>query len=238
MSDQSKTERLLAAVGEQEIVLIAVAEETRYATDADGDYRRLHAEMRDLLTDTGVKCFCPWSSVHQWYGLARSLGDPGWREHLRQLVAPFRAHLAAPAEAPKYRLRRYVRAPGDVPLAKWQASLTEAKQVLLDRSLVSELAHEGPAVCSDPRKGKPIKRSGKKVFEYKIQANATTVGYPKAAISLRVFFCMSADGVIVLLHGYDKGASPGDKRQKAEIDEAFRRLDLYRAQEVALAASK
>ncbi|MDQ3690435.1 MAG: hypothetical protein M3406_10450 [Chloroflexota bacterium] len=150
-----------------------------------GDYRRLHAEMGGLFTDIGVKCFCAWSSVHQWYGLARSLGDPGWREHLAKLVAPFRAHLSAPLpEAPKYRLRRYVRNPGDVPFAKWQASLAEAKQVLLDRSLVSELGHEGPAVCSDSRKGRPIKRSGKKVFEYKLQANATTVGLPKEAITL------------------------------------------------------
>ena len=239
MKEQSKTERLLAAAAEQEIILIAVAEESRYATDADGDYRRLHAEMRSLLTGTGVGCFCPWSSVHQWYGLARSLGDPGWREHLTQLVAPFQAYLSAPLpEAPKYRLRRYVRTPGDVPFATWQVGLDEAKQVLLDRSLIGELAHQGPAVCSDYRKGKPIKRSGKKVFEYKIQANATTVGYPKEAISLRVFFCMGADGAVVLLHGYDKGASPSDKRQKIEIDEAFRRLDHYRAQEDAFAASQ
>jgi hypothetical protein len=43
-------------------------------------------------------------------------------------------------------------------------------------------------------------------------------------ILLRVFFHAHGDRVILLLHGYDKGADPAPRRQQREIAEARRGL--------------
>ena len=48
-------------------------------------------------------------------------------------------------------------------------------------------------------------------------------------VLLRVFFHAHGDRVVLLLHGYDKGADPSARRQQREIAEARRRLRAFRA---------
>lgn len=47
-------------------------------------------------------------------------------------------------------------------------------------------------------------------------------------VLLRVFFHAHGDRVVLLLHGYDKGADPSTRRQQREIAEARRRLRAFR----------
>jgi phage-related protein len=47
---------------------------------------------------------------------------------------------------------------------------------------------------------------------------------PSEDILLRVFCAARGDKIVLLLHGYDKGKDPSDKRQQTEIAEAKRRL--------------
>jgi hypothetical protein len=47
-------------------------------------------------------------------------------------------------------------------------------------------------------------------------------------VLLRVFFHAHGDRVVLLLHGYDKGADSSARRQQREIAEARRRLRAFR----------
>ena len=50
-------------------------------------------------------------------------------------------------------------------------------------------------------------------------------------ILLRVFFHAHGDRIVLLLHGYDKGADPSPRRQQREIGEARRRVRAFRDQQ-------
>ena len=47
-------------------------------------------------------------------------------------------------------------------------------------------------------------------------------------ILLRMFVHFYGDRVVLLMHGYDKGGDPSEKRQNREIAEARRRLTAWK----------
>ena len=54
-------------------------------------------------------------------------------------------------------------------------------------------------------------------------------GDTQGGILLRVFFHAFGDRRILILHGYDKGEDPSERRQQREISEARRRLRDFAA---------
>ena len=239
-------ERLDAAVRSQHDLLVAVAEAVVTADEADPDYRRQHAELGTILRPTGVPCFCFWDSVWGWWSEALAAGDPEWRERLLALEARNLALLGGLPEKPKkYDLRPYVSG-GKVPFSTGFAQLADDQKVALRRGLKDQLAMLGPLITKDQRMGRWITRekTGARILEYKVQADASDLpaenpdgtprdsGYPKRAIEIRVFCCMSADdSAVVIFNTYDKGGDPSDKRQEREIDRAFKLLNEYRIAE-------
>ena len=56
--------------------------------DADADYRRLHSEVRAILTAYGEPCVCPWPTVWGWHGTAAD--DPDWQTTLAKRASSAR----------------------------------------------------------------------------------------------------------------------------------------------------
>jgi phage-related protein len=117
----------------------------------------------------------------------------------------------------------------DVPFAtEFAEPLAGQKFVVLDRTLKHELAVLGtscinskahPMECKSKQKPQPA------VLMLKIEEGAGSV-----RVVLRVFFETAPNHTIVLLHGYDKGASDSPSRERREADVACSRRADLRAQ--------
>jgi hypothetical protein len=195
--------------------------------DADADYRRLHSEVRAILTAYGEPCVCPWPTVWGWHGTAAA--DPDWQTTLARRASKARI-LCGLDEPPPWTFIDYYRRgdQDDVPFwADFAGNLEPHKQAILDDSLNRELAFLGPGVMSDWAKGHLMPCSDKpgsrtRVYMYKIREGAG-----QGEVVLRVFFMTTANYRLVLLHGYDKGADPDPARESREADEACGRRDDY-----------
>lgn len=227
MEERSRN-RLRELIPAQEAVLRDVASGRRSAVDAEADYKRLHSELRQILTADGRGCMCPWGSIQQWAWTAA--GNPGWEAVLDGLVDPYKVLAGDTAKVP-WALIDYRRNgdPDDVPFEIFEAGLEPHKQAILVESLTRELAFRGPAVIDDPTKGHKMDcdtraRPKKTVFMYKIRQ-----GHAAGEVVLRVFFMTAPGYRLVVLHGYDKGADPDAARELAETAEACaRRTDVVR----------
>ena len=226
--DETTRVRLRDLLATQKALLHGVASGARAATDAEADYRRVHSDLRQILTAEGRKCVCPWGSIHQWAASAGARAD--WESVLDGLMGPYEILAGDTAEAP-WRLIDYHRNgdPNDMPFTDFETGLEPHKWVILDASLRGELAFRGPSVIDDKTKGHKMDcdtkaRPKKTVFMYKIQR-----GHGTGDVVLRVFFMTAPGGCLVLLHGYDKGADPGPARELRETAEAcVRRADMVR----------
>lgn len=227
--DDATRLRLRDLLATQKGLLHAVANGERAPNDADADYRRVHSELRQILTAENRNCVCPWGSVHQWAAYAGSRAD--WEDMLEGLVGPYEI-LAADSDEPPWRLLDYLRGgdPNDIPFTEFEASLEPHKVVILAEALRRDLAFRGPSVIDDTTRGHKMDcdtkaRPKKTVFMYKIKH-----GHATGEVVLRVFFMTAPDHGLVLLHGYDKGADPDPAREMREAEEACRRrADVIRA---------
>jgi hypothetical protein len=87
-----------------------------------------------------------------------------------------------------------------------------------------------------------LKALGDGLVEFRVRHDAATIaglaGEESAAglptqkkILLRLFVHFHGDKVILLLHGYDKGANDSQRQQNKEIQEARKRLTAWKAAE-------
>jgi hypothetical protein len=122
---------------------------------------------------------------------------------------------------------------GRQPAREWLRSLPSAKRAAAIAAIEYVLSELGPDVCQTEY-GKQL---GKGLFEFRIRHDESVIrskaGKPTAdahkgeAVLLRIFCHAHGERIILLLGGYDKGASPGDRRQQREIETARRRLRSF-----------
>lgn len=117
-----------------------------------------------------------------------------------------------------------------MPFMRSFARLEPHKQAALHAGIKNQLEIQGPNVADNKQVGEWINRGGYRVLEFKVWLNASTMGYPKEELLLRVGCCQTADGsAIMLLDCFDKGRVPNG--QEAEIDKWVKCLKDFRQQE-------
>jgi hypothetical protein len=130
-----------------------------------------------------------------------------------------------------YKLEFYEDARGDQPVRRWLTEeLSRSQRVALGEAMREQLQERGVGVCAT-QYGKQL---GGGLFEFRLRRDHSAPavrGMDPAEgprILLRVFCHAFGDRVILLLGGYDKGASPSPRRQHEEIAVARRRLEDWR----------
>lgn len=224
MTDEDAAE-LRRLIPELLSLLSAVASGDQDPSAAAVTYRQLHSDVRAILSKYGEPCICPWPNVYGWAGTAAK--DENWEVALAKRAARARI-LCGLDEPPPWTLEDYYRNgdPDDVPF--WHDfvdGLAPEKQAILDISLTRELAFRGLDILGDWTKGHPMPCSDKpgartRVFMFKVRQ-----GSGAGEVVLRIFFTTRSAYRLVLLHGYDKGADPGDAREQREAAEACARLE-------------
>lgn len=139
---------------------------------------------------------------------------------------------------------------GVEPVLSWMRSdLTASERRTLGLAMLHYLQKEGIALARNKRLCEPV---GDGVFEFKLRYNLKELTKrlnlpykPTGAgdtedVMLRVFFHQHEGAIILLLHGYDKGANPNARHQQAQIRIAKDRLKkwLGRESKAAKAAAK
>lgn len=115
-----------------------------------------------------------------------------------------------------YRIEFYEDEAGGKPALNWiRHDLGTHERRVLGTAMREILQQQGISVCGTPF-GRQL---GAGLFEFRLR---------EAELLLRVFCHAHGDRVVLLLHGYDKGADPSEKRQSREIAEARRRLTRWR----------
>jgi hypothetical protein len=123
---------------------------------------------------------------------------------------------------------------GSEPCLEWMRGLSRQKRVALETAIELVLARRGLDVV-ETEFGKAL---GGGLYEFRLRWPAEEVASkvgavlaePAAeteAILLRLFFCTSGRKIILLLSGYDKAKSPGDRRQGKEITKARKLLTAH-----------
>ncbi len=134
---------------------------------------------------------------------------------------------------------------GEKPVLRWiKEELTPTKRRALGTAMRRVLQVHGPEVNRSGW-GRPVAGG---IFEFRLRMNGKEIVNleaeihgisdsqaqerfglsPSEDVLLRVFCTTRAGGVVLLLHGYDKGRSPSKRRQQAEIAEATRRLTVLK----------
>lgn len=137
-------------------------------------------------------------------------------------------------EAPKWTTEFYEDVTGRRPVELWMDSLTVAEFAALRSGIVRFLEVHGIALGSTPW----LKALGDGLHEFRVRHDAATIeglaGQALVAelptqkrILLRLFVHFHGDRVILLLHGYDKGANDSPRQQNKEIQEAKKRLTAW-----------
>ena len=123
---------------------------------------------------------------------------------------------------------------GRKPVLGWiKDDLTPTQRRALGRAMHDVLERLGPDVCGS-KWGKwvapgvaefRLRMTGQQV----VNAGWATSGMDTSEkILLRVFFHIHGEKIILLLEGYDKGASPNSRTQQAKIATAKQRLKEWR----------
>jgi hypothetical protein len=124
---------------------------------------------------------------------------------------------------------------GTVPFERFAEDLPEAKFVALQEAVIRVLAVRGLELAGTEW----LKLLGAGLHEFRIRHDAHQiqrmfggvsgeVTHLRGKVLLRVFVHFYGDRVILLLGGYDKGASPKGRRQQREITEARRLLTQFK----------
>jgi hypothetical protein len=203
-------EKLPEMILAQEALLRSMADGTRTPLDSKDEYLGRHAELRNLLQAAGLPCYCPWNNVWAWSGRVAQVGA-AWPAELAKLRAPFAAILGTAPVPPAWKLQ-YL----DEFIEGFVASLSQVKQIVLDRHLKDELAVSGLTLLENRQKLESVDcRRGGNIFEYKIQTKSSDTEF-----KLRIFLDTAPGNVLVLLHGFDKGANDSKAYQSTQIEVA------------------
>jgi len=141
-------------------------------------------------------------------------------------------------EARKWTTEFYQDDAGRRPVELWMSSLTVAEFAALRAGIVRFLEVQGIDLGSTPW----LTALGEGLFEFRVRHDAATIdglaghepveGLPtQRKILLRLFVHFYGDKVILLLHGYDKGANDSPRQQNKEIQEARKRLTAWKSAE-------
>lgn len=126
---------------------------------------------------------------------------------------------------------------GRSPVETWmEKDLTDVELAALLSALEHILSHLGIGVCGTEW-GKQL---GDGLFEFRIRHTASELARthgqepegakPAEKVLLRVFCHAYGAKVVLLLHGYDKGADPSARRQQREIAVARKRLTRFQTE--------
>lgn len=137
---------------------------------------------------------------------------------------------------PRFTLEFYEDEQGQSPVLRWlRQDLTPTQRRAIGVAMAEILQAEGIGVCQTAY-GKQL---GAGLFEFRLRHDAEEIlrHVGKAArrepaaerILLRVFCHAYGDRIVLLLGGYDKGADPSAKRQRREIANARKRLEVFRS---------
>jgi hypothetical protein len=121
---------------------------------------------------------------------------------------------------------------GRQPAREWLLSLDSDKRAAAIAAIKFVLADMGPDVCATEY-GKHL---GQGLFEFRIRHDEAVIrrkaGQDSAGkhteVLLRIFCHAHGERIVMLLGGYDKGASPSARRQDREIEKARGRLRSFR----------
>ena len=126
---------------------------------------------------------------------------------------------------------------GRKPVLEWiKSDLSGEQRAALGKAMQHTLQVLGVGVCAT-QFGKQL---GDGLCEFRLRYDLAELvsrfeGRPASdetspeQILLRVFFHAYGDKIVLLLHGYDKGADPSPRRQQREIAEARKRLRAFKA---------
>lgn len=128
---------------------------------------------------------------------------------------------------------------GNEPVLRWmREELSPSERRALGLAMRHYLQAEGASLSHNKRFCEPV---GDGVYEFKLRYNLKDLTrrlklpYKRTGsedtedMMLRVFFHQHGDKVVLLLHGYDKGANPGVRHQQAQIKLAKERKDRWLA---------
>lgn len=118
---------------------------------------------------------------------------------------------------------------GRQPVKEWLTSLGSSKRAAAIAAIEILLAEQGQDVCG----GEHGKHLGDGLFEFRVRHEASIIrgegkGKRGNSVLLRIFCHAHGDRLILLLGGYDKGASPSAKKQQREIAKARKRLRTFK----------
>lgn len=113
-----------------------------------------------------------------------------------------------------YEIEFYEDSVGRRPCLEWIKELDTRKRRVLGTAMREILQQQGINICRSPF-GKQL---GEGLFEFRLREDG---------VLLRVFCHAYGNKIVLLLSGYDKGASPGDRRQQREIAVARKRLKAW-----------
>jgi phage-related protein len=139
---------------------------------------------------------------------------------------------------------------GNKPVLRWiKEALTPTKRRALGTAMRQILQQHGTDICSTewgshvaPKimefrlrmRGSQVINTEAEIHEIDPEAAKERFGLDSSEdILLRVFFTARGEKLVLLLHGYDKGESPGHKHQQKQIDEAAKRLNALEEREKA-----
>lgn len=121
----------------------------------------------------------------------------------------------------------------------WLEALDPHERAAVLAAIDVALRVKGPDVCRTEY-GKAL---GQGLFELRIRHDADTIrrkageparDEPGGSVLLRIFCHAYGDRVVLLLHGYDKGANPSPRRQSREIETARKYLRSHRLEQQRL----
>lgn len=143
-----------------------------------------------------------------------------------------------PSRPPVWNVEFFEAANGSTPIETWLKSLNQAEYAAFRAAVDYVLEPEGISL-SGTHWMKPL---GDGLWEFRIRhlaadikAKYASIGkngpQPPEKILLRVFVHFYGNKVILLLHGYDKGANNSPTQQQKEILAARRRLTAWKAEQ-------
>lgn len=136
-----------------------------------------------------------------------------------------------------WKLKIYASPDGTCPYDSFRDALDPYTRAALNIAVEEVLGRQGHNVCVNNKIGKNLKKG---LYEFKVGKSLSVIckelgispppelGDDKE-LCLRVFFSVEGNRVVVLFAGYDKGRSPGEKRQAKEIRKARTLLEEHRA---------
>lgn len=125
-------------------------------------------------------------------------------------------------ESPPYKIEFYEDSDGRKPCRDWiKEQLSRTKRRTLGAAMLEVLQQQGINVVSEKSWGRQL---GGGLTEFRVDRTRKDAKGKSIRLVLRVFFHAHGDKQLLLLHGYDKGRSPGARRQRREIETARTRL--------------